>query len=193
MSADQTASMIYLLLLGLVIGSYVFISSRQALGRSLRHAALWVLIFIGVIVSYGLWQDVKGTVIPRQAVFADQGRIEVPIGGDGHYHMVLDVNGVPIQFVVDTGASDIVLTQQDARRAGIEVEGLPFLGIANTANGPVRTARVRLGEVDLGGMVDINVPALVNGGEMEGSLLGMSYLNRFDQVSFGGGKMVLTR
>ena len=193
MTSDQTASMIYLGLLAMVIGSYVVVASRRNIGRSLRHAALWVLIFLGVIVAYGLWQDIRGTVIPRQSVFADQGRIEVPMARDGHYYMTIGVNGVPVEFVVDTGASEIVLSHEDAARAGVEVDSLNYLGTANTANGQVRTAQVRLKEVDLGGIVDRNVTALVNSGDMFGSLLGMAYLNRFAEVSFGGGRMVLTR
>lgn len=193
MTGDQTASLVYLVLLGTMIGSYVLVASRRNLGRSIRHAALWVLIFLGVIVSYGLWEDIRGTVIPRQSVHAEQGRIEVPMARDGHFHMTLGVNGVPVEFVVDTGASEIVLTQEDAERAGIAIDGLPFLGTANTANGTVRTAQVRLDEVDLGGITDRNVRALVNGGEMNGSLLGMTYLNRFSEVSFGNGTMVLQR
>ncbi len=193
MTGDQTASLIYLTLLGLLIGSYLLVSMRRDIGRSLRHGALWVLIFLGVLVSYGLWDDIRGTVLPQQSVISEGARIEVPLARDGHYHMVLTVNDTPVQFVVDTGASDIVLTQADAARAGIELDGLPFLGMANTANGTVRTAQVRLEEVELGGITDRRVPALVNGGEMAGSLLGMSYLNRFSEVSFGNGRMVLTR
>ena len=193
MTSDQTASLIYLGLLAMVIGSYVVVASRRNIGRSLRHAALWVLIFLGVIVAYGLWQDIRGTVIPRQSVLADQGRIEVPMARDGHYYMTIGVNGVPVEFVVDTGASEIVLSHEDAARAGVDVDSLNYLGTANTANGQVRTAQVRLKEVDLGGIVDRNVTALVNSGDMFGSLLGMAYLNRFAEVSFGGGRMVLTR
>ncbi len=193
MTGDDTARLIYLILLCAVIGGYVFVANRQALGRTVRHLALWGMIFVGVIVAYGLWNDVRDTVVPRQSVFAEEGRIEVPLASDGHYHMLLQVNGQPVQFVVDTGASDIVLSKQDAQRVGIGLDGLPFVGIANTANGQVRTARVRLDSVDLGGIVDRNVSAVVNGGEMQGSLLGMAYLNRFAEVSFGGGKMVLTR
>lgn len=193
MNSDQTASLIYLVLLAMMIGSYVMVASRRNVARGLRHAALWVLIFLGVIVAYGLWEDIRGTVIPRQSVLAEEGRIEVPMASDGHYYMTLGVNGVLVEFVVDTGATEIVLTRRDAARAGVEVDSLRFLGTANTANGPVRTAQVRLREVDLGGITDRNVTALVNSGEMDGSLLGMTYLNRFAEVSFGRGRMVLTR
>lgn len=193
MSSDQIASLIYFGLLAMVIGSYVIVASRRNIGRSLRHAALWGLIFLGVILAYGLWDDIRDTVAPRQSVFADQGRIEVPLARDGHYYMTLGINGMPVEFVVDTGASEIVLTRRDAERAGIAVDTLHFLATATTANGPVRTAQIRLREVDLGGIIDRDVPALVNNGEMDGSLLGMAYLNRFAEVSFGGGRMVLTR
>lgn len=193
MTGDQTASLIYLVLLGTVIGSYFFVAGRLRLGETLRQAGLWVLIFIGVIAGYGLWSDIQTTVMPRQSVFAQEGRIEVPRSADGHYHMVLDVNGTPVRFVVDTGASDLVLTREDAARAGIDTGALAFVGSARTANGSVATARVWLDSVALGPIVDKGVPALVNGGEMSGSLLGMSYLDRFAQVSIANGRLVLTR
>lgn len=193
MTSDQTASLIYLVLLGTAIAGYAFLAMRGRLGQAVRQLGLWVLIFLGVIAAYGLWSDIQGTVMPRQSVFAEEGRIEVPIGPDGHYHMTLGVNGTPVRFVVDTGATDIVLSRQDADRVGIDTGDLAFLGAARTANGTVATARVWLDEVTLGPIADTGVPALVNGGEMAGSLLGMAYLNRFSEVSFGRGRMVLTR
>jgi len=193
MTGDQTASLIYLVLLGCVIGGSFFLSGRLRLSELVRVGGLWVLIFVGVIAAYGLWNDVQQTVLPSQAVFAEQGRVEIPRAPDGHYHMTLDVNGTPIRFIVDTGASDLVLTKQDAARVGLDPDGLAFTGAARTANGTVATARVWLEEVNLGGITDRGVPAVVNGGDMSGSLLGMAYLDRFAEVSFGGGRMVLTR
>ena len=193
MTAEQTASLIYLSLLGAVIAGYFFLSHRQSVGRSLRQAGLWALIFIGVIAAYGLWSDLQGSVLPRQSVFVEEGRIEIPRSPNGHYHMTLEVNGTPVRFVVDTGATDIVLSAEDARRVGIDPESLAFIGAARTANGTVSTARVWLDEVRLGGFADRSVPALVNGGEMEGSLLGMTYLDRFAEVRIGDGRMTLVR
>jgi len=193
MTGDQTASFLYLALLGSVLVGYFFLSHRQSLGQGLRQAGLWVLIFVGVIAAYGLWSDIQGTVAPRQAVFSEEERIEVPRSGDGHYHMTLQVNGTPVRFVVDTGASDIVLSADDARRIGIELDELAFVGTANTANGRVSTARVWLDEVALGGTTEQGVPALVNGGEMRGSLLGMSYLDRFAEIRIGDDRLTLIR
>ena len=193
MDGDSIARLSYLLLLGVFIGSYFFVSGRTNWGQTARHAALWVFIFLGAIVAYGLWDDVRREVMPQQASFAEEGRVEVPVSRDGHYYLTLDINGEPIRFVVDTGASDMVLSRDDARAAGIDPESLNYLGRANTANGQVRTAVVRLDEVSLGGITDRGVTALVNDGEMMGSLLGMRYLERFASVSFSGGEMILQR
>ena len=193
MTGDQTASLLYLVLLGCVLAGYFFLSHRQRVSDALRQAGLWALIFLGVIAVYGLWTDIRGSVAPRQSVFAGEGRIEVPLGPDGHYHMTLQVNGTPVRFIVDTGATDMVLSAQDAARVGLDRDSLAFTGVARTANGMVQTAQVWLDEVELGPLVDEGVPALVNGGEMSGSLLGMSYLNRFEEVRFGGGQMTLIR
>ena len=124
---------------------------------------------------------------------ADEGRIEIPRSNDGHYYATLSVNGAEVNFVVDTGATDVVLTQAAARRAGQDPANLPYFGRALTANGEVRIAPVRLEEVALGDYVDTNVRASVNEVEMGQSLLAMSYLHLFDQITITGSKLILTR
>ena len=94
-------------------------------------------------------------------------------------------------FVVDTGATEIVLSRADAKRAGIAMDDLLFFGRANTANGVVETAPVRLDRLSLGDQEARNIRAFVNGGEMEGSLLGMAYLNRFSRIEISGNELRL--
>lgn len=190
----DTERLIYLLLLGAGVAGYFVVSHRPRMGQVLRHGALWALIFVGAIAAVGLWEDIRTDVIPRQAVMTEDGaRIEVPRAYDGHYYLTLGLDGVPVQFVVDTGASEVVLTQEDARRVGLDPERLVYSGVAGTANGTVRTARVRLDQVTLGPLADRNVPVWVNQGEMPQSLLGMSYLNRFERIEISGGTLVLER
>lgn len=193
MSADDTGQLIYLILLGAVIGSYFFVSGRKQLGETARAASLWVFIFIGVIVAYGLWNDVKDTVLPQQSVSVEHGIIEVPRRPDGHFYMILEVGGVPIEFVVDTGATDVVLSLEDAARVGFVRDELFFDGQASTANGIVRTATVRLPDVRLGGIDEGTVRASVNEGDLETSLLGMSYLQRFERIEIRGDRLLLER
>lgn len=192
MDGDQLGRLIYLVLLGSVIGGYFLLEGRKRMGKMAQQAAIWGLIFIGMMAGYGLWSDIRSTG-PRQQIVAEEGRIEVPRAPDGHYHLTLQVNGQPIPFVVDTGATNLVLTRADAARVGIDTDELAFVGTASTANGTVRTAPVRLDSVEIGPFRDTRVRAWVNGGEMDGSLLGMDYLQRFSSVEFTGGRLVLTR
>lgn len=193
MSGDDTGRLIYLALLGSVIAAYFFISNRQHLGQMARQAAMWGLIFIGVIAGAGLWSDIRDDVIPRQSVIADQARVDVPRAFDGHYYLTLQLDGTPVQFVVDTGASDIVLSRQDALRVGIDPDALAYNGSANTANGSVRTARATINSLALGPIVDRNVTVWVNEGEMAGSLLGMAYLQRFSKLEISDKTLTLVR
>jgi aspartyl protease family protein len=193
MSTDQLASFLYLAILGTVIAGYFLLANRHQMGKVAQQAAIWALIFIGVAAAAGLWSDIRNTAPNRQSVMEDGSRIEVTRSRDGHYHLVLAVNGRPVEFLVDTGASDMVLSLEDAARVGIDPNALRFSGSAVTANGTVRTATVYLDEVRLGQAADRDVPAQVSSGRMPGSLLGMSYLSRFAAISIEGDRMTLTR
>ena len=193
MSGDNIAQVVYLVLLGSVIGFWFLIQNRQSMNRTLQQAAVWVLIFVGAIAAAGLWGDIRQASLFTQSVDAKTGEIDVPRSPDGHYYLTLDVNGEPVKFIVDTGATDMVLTLQDAERAGVELEDASFFGRANTANGQVRVAPVTLDAVTLGEVTDRGVRASVNEGDMDASLLGMSYLQRFDRIEISNGKLVLVR
>ncbi|MFT3688211.1 retropepsin-like aspartic protease family protein [Paenirhodobacter sp.] len=184
--------LIYLALLLMALGGYFFAALRDSPGRVLQQISVWGLIFMGLIAGYGLWDDVRATLLPRQSVMED-GRIEIPLSPDGHYYLTARVNGTPVRFVVDTGATQIVLSRRDAERAGIAVSGLAFTGRAQTANGLVPTAPVRLATIDIGPIHDSDIRAVVNDGEMDGSLMGMTYLTRFARVEFNGNRMILER
>lgn len=192
MSTDQIMQMTYLVLLGAAIGGSAIVAGRNNLGKMAQQAAIWALIFIGVIGAYGLWGDISQTVNPRQTALSD-GSIAMPRGAGGHYFVDIAVNDTPVRFVVDTGASQVVLSDRDARRIGIDPDTLDFTGMAATANGIVRTAPVTLDRMTLGGITDGPVQAVVNGGEMEESLLGMSYLGLYDRIEISNDTMVLTR
>ena len=184
--------LVYLSILGSVLVLWFVVQSRESLGKLLQHAAAWGLIFLGAIAVVGLWQDIRQTVRPTQSVISDS-RIELPRAPDGHYYLTAEVEGTPVRFVVDTGATQIVLSRSDAARAGIDTERLVYTGRARTANGTVRTAPVRLERLAIGPIEDRGVRAVVNEGEMDGSLLGMEYLRRFSSVEITGDTLVLTR
>lgn len=192
MSGVQIGNLIFLILLLLFLGSW-FIHNKQKLSKTLTQAAIWFFIFLLVVVGYGLWSDQARNLNGRATVIADAGRVVVPQSADGHYYLTLQINEKPVDFVVDTGATQMVLSQQDADRVGLDPKGLAYVGTASTANGIVSTAYVYLDSVALGDIRDRQVPAVVNRGEMSGSLLGMSYLDYWDTITFGNGQMVLER
>jgi aspartyl protease family protein len=193
MEGDSLAKLAYLVLLGSAILGYMILQNRHRLAQIVQQAMVWFFIFVGAIFAVGLWDDLRGTVMPRQASLMSDGRISVPREFDGHYYLTLTVNGTPVRFVVDTGATDIVLTQRDAARVGLNPDGLTYFGEAATANGVVRTARVRLDSIAFENVVDRRVRAWVNAGEMETSLLGMAYLQRFERIEIANDTLNLFR
>lgn len=193
MSDLEIGRLVYLVLLGGILLAYLVIANREGPATTLRHALLWGLIFLGVVVGAGLWLDVRDRLLPGRAVSFGEGQIALPRGPGGHFYATLQVHGVPVRFVVDTGATDVVLARADARRIGLDPDRLVYGGRARTANGLVPTARITLEEVVFGDFTDRDVAAWVNSGEMDVSLLGMSYLGRFERIAIEGGTLVLTR
>ncbi|WGI20758.1 TIGR02281 family clan AA aspartic protease [Amylibacter sp. IMCC11727] len=192
MSGDEKAYLFYMLILLFFIGGGFLYGNREKLSTTLMQAAIWVLIFMGVLIGYGFKDTLQQQFAPSRAV-QNGDAFEIVRGADRHFHLTLKVNGQNIRFIVDTGASDIVLTREDAARVGIDVDNLAYLGRASTANGVVATASTVLDQIQLGDVVDRNVRASVNGGEMFGSLLGMAYLNRFSEISIRGDRLILKR
>ncbi len=195
LSSDQIAQIVYLVLLGTVLGSYALVAMRRQLGQFVRMLLLWGLLFTGVMAGWGLWQSVMLPSITVQHTGEDA--IELRRGRDGAYRMTLEVTGragmapQPIPFIVDTGATDIVLTRADAEKLGFTDDDLAFLGTARTANGMVRTAQVRLDGVHFGNQQHGNIRALVNEGDLHVSLLGMTFLSRFSRIEMAGDRLRL--
>jgi aspartyl protease family protein len=187
MDPDSGARMLYLVLLAAFLLFVVF-RGGMALGRLIRTLIIWALIIAGLAMAYTVFVEERS----EPAAFAvSGGEIVLRRAADGHFHTDVAVNGTPVRFIVDTGATDIVLSHQDAVAAGIDTDALVFLGRARTANGVVRTAPVRLETLALADRVDTNVRATVSGGSMGISLLGMAYLDRFARIEIAADEMRL--
>ncbi len=194
MQEPDFGRLIYLVLLGTVIAGYFFAQNRDRLGKVMQQAILWVFLFAGIIVLYGLKDDLKQQILPQAYVQTNEtGQIILKRAKDQHFYATLEINGQNVVFVIDTGATDMVLNQPDAERVGIDPDKLVFIGTAQTANGRVNTARVKLDTVTFGDVTDERITAWVNDGDMGGSLLGMSYLSRFSKLEISGDKLLLTR
>jgi aspartyl protease family protein len=194
MSGDSLASLGYSALLLLALGGAYLASHSQSVGKSLQMALVWGMIFMGCMAIYGLWGDISRDYGRKSLPITQQdGAIALPRASDGHYYVTANVNGTEIEFLVDTGASDIVLSRLDAARIGFDLDRLAFLGSARTANGVVPIAYGRLKTIRLGNHLDQAVSVSINGGEMDKSLLGMSYLGRFGRIEMTQDQLILRR
>ncbi len=109
---------------------------------------------------------------------------------DGHFYIDSEINGARVHFLIDTGATGVALTLDDARRIGIRTETLDFNIRTSTAAGPSMAALVTIPALVLPGRTFENHPALVmSGGER--SLLGMTVLGEFDAVEMRRDQLVL--
>jgi len=182
----QAERLVYLTVLATVLIAYALLSGRDNVNTMLRHLVLWALIITGVAAGYGLVMQTDTFSASLQEATGEA--VELRRAADGHFHLVADVvgpeGGEPqsVHFIVDTGATELVLSRTDAERLGYRLDELAFLGQARTANGIVRTAMVRLDSVNVGTRQDRGVRALVNEGQLEVSLLGMRYLDRFARI-----------
>ena len=193
MEENDFARLIYLSVLVVAILGSVLISRRGAYGKMFRQAGIWLLIFMGLVAIVASWQDIRQSGQTMSFQQSEDGAIIIPKEIDGHFHLTLTINDRPIDFLVDTGASDIVLTREDAARVGFDPNRLDYWGMANTANGTVRLATIRLETVRLGEFIDKNIRASVNKAPMEKSLLGMRYLSKFRAIEISNDQMILKR
>lgn len=178
--------------LGTMLAAYLLVVSRETLSKLARHAAFWAVVFLGT--TFGLlWPRLETGSLPKQAIFTADHRVETERAYDGHYYLTLSLNGTPVDFVIDTGATSVVLTHEDAVRVGMDLDALDFSGRATTANGVVRSAKVKVNEVALGPIRDLGMDVWINRGEMQHSLLGMSYLSRFERIEISSGTLSLER
>ena len=111
------------------------------------------------------------------------GPAQVLKAADGHYWADADIDGRAVRVMVDTGASVVALTRDDAARLGLRLEPADFSATVVTASGPVRAAAVELQAVAVAGARVDAVEALVVEDGLPHSLLGMSYLGRLSSFS----------
>lgn len=190
LTTDDYASLLYLVLLGAFL--ILVVARGQNLSGFLRYGLIWAAILGLVALGYNAYEQLRDDLFPPQTVLAN-GAVEVPRNEQGQYELVLRLNDVPVRFLVDTGATAIVLNQSDAARAGLSPLTLDYDGSALTANGVIATATATVDTVTLGDRVDRDVEVSVNEPDalLDSSLLGMAYLNRFGRISIADGRLRL--
>ncbi|MEQ1578037.1 MAG: TIGR02281 family clan AA aspartic protease [Hyphomicrobium sp.] len=206
--AEDTGRIIYAAALGLfalflavsIAGDY-----RGRWGRALQHAAIWVCLGIGLIGAYAyrdaipvMTARIVGEVMPpgqpisAEAAGTGERAVRLRKRPDGHFVARAEVQGTTLGFLVDTGASTVVLKPADAEKAGVDVGALAYTVAVQTANGTAYAAAVRLRSVTIGPIEVNDVEALVTKpGSLKENLLGMSFLKRLRSYEVSGDFLTL--
>ena len=127
-----------------------------------------------------------------QQISAGQHKMELASGRDGHFHADARVNGRRIDFMVDTGASLVILRETDAANVGLRPMPRDYTAAVATANGRIKAAPAKLERIEIGDITVFDVPALVLPDEaLSQNLLGVSFLSRLRRYQYADGRMLL--
>jgi aspartyl protease family protein len=198
---DDTRRLVYLVaLLALVGGGLGRVARRglPAVGRAAGQLAIWIGIAAALLLGYSYRAEmtdagrrIVGVLIPAQGEAVGDQTMRFTLEADRQFHVKAMVGGIPLYFLVDTGASDVLLSQADARRLGIDPGSLSYTELYRTASGTARGAPITLPEIDIGTIRLTDVNASVSEGGTDGSLLGMSFLGRLSGYEVNGDTLTL--
>ena len=194
MDNDDFGRLIYLVPIAALLSAGVLQGRRGPLGQVVRQFAIWLVIILGLVAAYLYRDDARSFgarmtagLLPGTAVVVttSDGSNEVIIHKTrgGHFQTNVAVDGKVLPMLVDTGASSVVLSFEDARAIGLDPKSLNYTVSVMTANGQAMAAPVRLTEMAIGPIVRRDVRAMVaEEGKLDESLLGMTFLSTLDYM-----------
>ena len=184
---DDWGRMGYLVALIAAMSAGLFRAREVNWSQKARHAVIWVAIIavMAIAVAYrGEFEDVgqhlRTAFSGAYPVATGAHEMVVPQEDSGGFYVMAQINGQPIRFLIDTGASDTVLSPDDAHRLGLDSPGLTYSRLAETANGTGYGAPITVGRLTIGSIEMNQMPMVINKAPMTMSLLGMSFLTRLE-------------
>lgn len=194
-------SLVYFLCWLVLAGGAIFATFRNNWAEAARSALIWVVVLLALVAGYSVRDDLadfgQGTLaalVPGLAVNERAGTVSLRRATDGHFYVWARAENEDVRFVVDTGASMVVLRHEDARQLGMDPADLAFTMPVSTANGATTAAPIQLAELAIGDIALRDVEAAVmRPGLLETSLLGLTYLGRLSAYSFEGDTLSMRR
>lgn len=202
MTNEDFGNFIYLLPIAIMIGAGA-IASRGQMGRNLTYLAIWAAVALVFVAIYVYQDDAKhvgsrvlAELMPGHSVVLTglNGESEVVIRRTEGSHFAVNarIDGKRVGMLIDTGASQVTLTYEDAKRLGLKPETLKFSMPVTTANGTGQAAPVTIPELSIGPIVRKNIAATVaQEGRLDTSLLGMNFLSSLSAVRIQPNEMRL--
>ncbi len=166
---------------------------------ALQTMIFWVVALFAVVAGYAYRFELRGVadrvlaaVVPGTAIETGDREVTVIRGPDGQFVVNGTVDGWLVPFVLDTGASTVVLRAEDAAKMKIPTRRLTYDIMVSTANGRTMTAETELAKLSIGTLSQTGVRALVaRPGALTQNLLGMSFLNGLESFTISNDRLVM--
>ncbi|MGC1356838.1 MAG: TIGR02281 family clan AA aspartic protease [Xanthobacteraceae bacterium] len=199
LSAADLGSLAQKIVVLVIAGAVALMLFRERFAQALTAALFWVSLALVLVVAYSyrfelhdIADRVMTELVPGHATTTAGRTVQVARAANGDFAVTAQINGARVSMVLDTGASSVVLTREDAKAAGLPLEVLAYTVSIDTANGRTQAAPVTLDRVGIGGLVEHSIAALVaQPGQLKVSLLGMSFLNRLQSWEVRGDRLLL--
>lgn len=199
LAPEEFASLAALGALALLVASLIVSEFRGRWLNGLRALVVWTVMFFSVIGLYNyraelgaVVERVAGELMPGQTADSTAGEVVVSRRLDGTFIVNAQVNDQPGRFIFDTGASTVVLTNESAKKFGLDPAKLTFIVPVATANGRTLAAPVVLDRVAVGSIRQDRVRALVTKpGILHENLLGMTFLERLASYEVRSNRLFL--
>ncbi len=194
LSGDGIASMAALLALLMCFGGAMLSRSDSRPSRLARDLVIWLGLILLLVAGYSLRDKIgfggssrpeppgrSSSLVPVPPSSPTKASIRIRKRHDGRFGTRARVDGAPVQFLIDPGATTVMLTSADARAAGIRVSDADYTTAIATAGGVTKAASVRVKSIAIGPVTISNIEALVaQPGSLSESLLGMNFIQRLD-------------
>ena len=198
MSDGDTASLVYGVLLLVLVGS-ALVARSLPIGQTIKMALGWVGIFalIFLLVSFRpemrmIWQRITGELGLASAPAISGEPMTIRKSEDGHFWVSAEVNGHPVRFLIDSGATFTALSARAARDAGVEPGGFGLRTVIDTANGAVEAERGEITDLRVGSLSMRNHKVVIADAFGDTNVLGMNFLSELESWRVEGSSMILT-
>ena len=194
MSTNESANLLYILLLLMLVGSALF-ARRVPMRQGVKMAMGWILIFFIAFAAFTLHDDFRlfGNRLAAEwngGVVQQGETLRIQQAADGHFWIDAQVNGESVRFLIDSGATVTSISGDTARRVGVEASG-GFPVLVQTANGTVTAERARVDRLEVGSIVRSEFPVHVSEAFGDTNVIGMNFLSSLSSWAVENGWLIL--
>jgi aspartyl protease family protein len=197
-SSHEWLNVIYILIL-IILLIMGFSRKELPMKKIFEFTGLWIVFALVALILYSyrfeiieIKDRVLSDLFPSKAINKNHKQLVLNISQDGHYYLNVKIKNYEVKFMVDTGASDVVIDEKIALKLGYDLQNIKYDKIFQTANGQSAGASIYFDEVDVSGVKFYNVQASITNADLVIPLLGMSFLQKFYKYEFYRDKLILT-